>query len=132
MHLNGSVNRAFIDAKLDGIKEIVETAAYNELEIGNAALKAFKDIAAEHKNLFSAIEEMLELLVEYFLKPMHTFLPPTATIGIILSAEKDGSLKMKTVALDEIKKLEAMAKIDPNPAVDFIDGWIVIVRMDLL
>src|SRR3989344_8830365 len=100
MHLNGGVNQAFIDAKRDEIKELVDTSAYNELEIGNAALKAFKDIAAEHKNLFSAIEEMLELLVEHFLRPLHTFLPPTATIGIILSAEKDGSLKMKAVALD--------------------------------
>jgi len=37
---------------------------------------------------------------------LHTLLPPTATIGIILSANKDGSLTMKVLALNEIKKMD--------------------------
>ena len=79
---------------------------YHELEIGKAIIRAFSGITNEHKNLFCLIEEMIELITDRFLKPLHTLLPPTATIGIILSANKDGSLTMKVLALNEIKKMD--------------------------
>ena len=104
MRLNGSVNKELIEICLKRIEMYFETGFSEEEETKKLVYEKYYKVVNAHATFFQDPESMIELIVEYFLKPLKNIIPESILLAPTMRVEM---VKNKFVyTLEIISKLQ--------------------------
>ena len=142
MHLNGSVNKDFIEGKLQLLEQIFgiieghsagdDEDAVTKAEAFIFITDAFADIGSEHQHLVNQdTDSAVEMMVEYFLKPLSTIMPDFLDVGLLLTVYENKNIVLALPAKEEVADFlkHNVSSGDPRVAA-YSNGGIVVIRMD--
>ena len=130
MHINGSADKQFIDYCLNQIEDVFEKGFVRRDVATQLIYQIFLEIAERHKDLYMKTDVMLELMVEYFLKPLYNISPAAFGLAAFITVFKLGEYELKIVSRDQMNEFILVARRDKDPRVTIVDNWLLVIRLD--
>ena len=130
MHINGGADKLFIDYCLNQIEDFFEKGLSGRDVAIQLIYHVFWEIAEKHKDLYMKTDTMLELMVEYFLKPLHTISPTAFGMAAFITVLEAGKYELKIISKDQMDEFMPIARQEKDNRVTTVEDWLLIIRLD--
>ncbi|MDP2669223.1 MAG: hypothetical protein Q8P07_05325 [bacterium] len=132
MHLNGNVNKTLIERCLNQVEIFFEMGVVNREAANELIRQSYLEVANAHEEILNDPGSAVDLLVEYFFKPLKNIIPEEFGFAAMLTVYMKKGLvyELKVTSREQMNALISCHVHDRDPLVSLVEDWLFVTRMD--